>query len=305
MSEHAPDAKWLTCGRAARSIARWVAPCLDAALVEESDRTMNTHVRTDAPQGRRARNRVARHDQLLAAASDIVDEVGHEGLTMQAVADRVDCAVGTIYTYFTSKSALVAAMQVAAVQTLLDSYHQAADMWDQALEESGLDDEAVESLVRVLAYGQIFVLGAEMHPREYEFLQMLLNTPERMVKREDVAGVTPLAMALLAEGLVLVEAAVATGALSAASATRGDDSFRRMIRWIGALNGLLLVANTNVAGLAATSAGAFSAVNLGRLLTEDLLLAWGAPPRILDAATEQLARLERAGQFAPPVNPKH
>jgi len=37
-------------------------------------------------------------------------------------------------------------------------------------------------------------------------------------------------MALIAEGLVLVEAAVATGALSAADTVRGDDSFRRMIR---------------------------------------------------------------------------
>ncbi len=266
---------------------------------------MNSHTRTAAPQGRRARNRVARHDQLLIAANDIVEELGLEGLTMQAVADRVDCAVGTIYTYFASKSALVAALQVAAVQTLLDSYHQAADVWEQSLVDSGLDDEAVESLVRVLAYGQIFVVGAELHPREYEFLQMLLSTPERLVNRDDVAGVTPLAMALIAEGLVLVEAAVATGALSAADTVRGDDSFRRMIRWIGALNGMLLLANTNVTGMAETSADAFSAANLGRLITEDLLLAWGAPPRTLRAATEQLSRMQRAGEFLPPVEHKH
>lgn len=262
---------------------------------------MNPQIRVDAPLGRRARNRVARHDQLLIAANDIVDELGLEGLTMQAVADRVDCAVGTIYTYFASKSALVAALQVAAVQTLLDSYHRAADIWDRSLEDSGLDDEAVESLVRVLAYGQIFVVGAELHPREYEFLQMLLSTPDRLVNRDDVAGVTPLAMTLIAEGLVLVEAAVATGALSPADATRGDDSFRRMIRWIGALNGMLLLANTNVTGMAAASADAFSATNLGRLITEDLLLAWGAPPRVLHGAAEQLDRMQRAGEFAPPV----
>lgn len=260
---------------------------------------MNADARTELPLGRRARNRVARHDQLLAAASDIVDESGLEGLTMQAVADRVDCAVGTIYTYFDSKSALIAALQVAAVQTLLATYHRAAEVWDRSLTESGLADEAVESLVRVLAYGQLFVTGPELHPREYEFLQMLLNTPDRLVNSDDVKAVTPHALTLLAEGLVLVDAAVTAGALSAPDAGRGDDTFRRMIRWVGALNGTLLLSNTNVTGMPDANADAFSAANLGRLVTEDMLLAWGAPARVLDAATEQLSRMQRSGEFLP------
>ncbi|UDY37834.1 TetR/AcrR family transcriptional regulator [Dermatobacter hominis] len=260
-----------------------------------------TEARTDPPLGRRARNRAARHDQLLAAASDIVEESGLEGLTMQAVADRVDCAVGTIYTYFASKSALIAALQVAAVQTLLATYHQAAEMWDEALEESGLNDDAVESLVRVLAYGQLFVAGPELHPREFEFLQMLLSTPERLVNPDDVRSVTPHALTLLAEGLVLVEAAVAAGALSAPDPARNDDGFRRLLRWVGALNGALLTANANVGALPASDADAFSARAMGKLVTEDLLLAWGAPARVLDAATEQLGRMQRAGSFLPRV----
>ena len=55
---------------------------------------------TVKPMGRRALNRVARHSQLMAAATEIFEESGLAGLTMQAVAERVDCAVGTIYTYF-------------------------------------------------------------------------------------------------------------------------------------------------------------------------------------------------------------
>jgi AcrR family transcriptional regulator len=260
-----------------------------------------TEERTDPPLGRRARNRAARHDQLLSAASDIVQESGLEGLTMQAVADRVDCAVGTIYTYFASKSALIAALQVSAVQTLLSTYHQAAELWDQALEESGIDDEAVESLVRVLAYGQLFVAGADLHPREFEFLEMLLSVPERLVNPDDVRAVTPHVLTLLAEGLVLIEAAVSAGALSPPDATRGDDGFRRLLRWVGSLNGALLTANANVGALPASEAEAFSARSLGKLVTEDLLLAWGAPPRVLQAATDELARMQRADQFLPRV----
>ena len=46
--------------------------------------------------GRRQRNRAARHSQLVSAAGSIVAEKGLDGLTMGEVAERVDCAVGTI-----------------------------------------------------------------------------------------------------------------------------------------------------------------------------------------------------------------
>lgn len=255
---------------------------------------------TDKPQlGRRARNRVARHDQLLTAASELVEEGGLDSLTMQAVADRVDCAVGTIYTYFASKSALIAALQTAAVQTLLATYHVAAKQWDGSFEESGSSDEAVESLVRVLAYGQLFVAAPELHPREYELLQLAINSPVRMVNADDVRSVMPSALALLAEGMVLIDAAVGVGVLSAPDTARSDDGMRRLLRWIGALDGALLVANANVTAMSDAEATAFDARRLAQLVTEDLLLAWGAPPRVLQAASEQLDRMRRSGSLLP------
>jgi AcrR family transcriptional regulator len=249
-----------------------------------------------APLGRRARNRAARYDQLLAAAGDLVDEHGLEGLTMQAVADRVECAVGTIYTYFSSKSALMAALQTAAIQTLLATYHRAAENWDDALAEAGVD-EAVASLVRIMAFGQLFVAGPELHPREFEFLQMLINTPEHTVNSDDVRAVTPHALTLLAEAVVLIEAAVSEGALASTSRRSTDDTLRRTLRWVGALDGALLVANTNVTALPEPEA--LGARHLSQLVTEDLLLAWGAPPRTLEAAVDQLQRMRAAGSLLP------
>lgn len=256
------------------------------------------------PLGRRARNRVARHDQLLTAASDIVDESGLDGLTMQAVADRVDCAVGTIYTYFNSKASLIAALQGAAMQTILATYHRAAEQWDDALEESGLDDPAVESLVRVLAYGQLFLAGPELNPREFEFLQMALNSPVNLVDVDDVSALTTHALTLLAEGLVLIDGAVASGAISAPDPGRGDDALRRILRWIGALDGALLLANVRVEAMSASDAAAFDARRLGLLTSEDMLLAWGAPPRVLKAAVDELDRMQRAGSFLPRPEPR-
>ncbi len=49
---------------------------------------------------------------------------------------------GTIYTYFPSKAALLAALQEEAVRTLLGSYRTARETWDAALEDEELDERA-------------------------------------------------------------------------------------------------------------------------------------------------------------------
>ena len=91
---------------------------------------------TEATQGRREQNRVARNHDLLLAATEIIATEGVEGLTMQAVADNVGCAVGTIYTYFESKSALLAALQLAAIQTLIDTFTASAESWERAISKA-------------------------------------------------------------------------------------------------------------------------------------------------------------------------
>jgi len=247
--------------------------------------------------GRRARNRVARYDQLLAAASEIVTEVGLDGLTMQGVADRVDCAVGTIYTYFDSKSALVAALQIAAIQTLISSYHRSAERWDESLADT---DEAVASLVRFIAFGQLFVAGPIVHPREFELLQMLITSRHRVVTFDDSRAVVPHALTLINEAKVLLDSAVAAGALTEDPDRPGSDSTSRTLRWAGGLDGALLVANAGNRTTLSGSAEVFNAPTLSQRLTEDLLLAWGAPPRTLAAAIAEIVRLESEGRLLPP-----
>ena len=107
---------------------------------------------------------------------------------MQAVAERVDCAVGTIYTYFDSKSALISALQIDAIRKLISTYHLTAEMWDDALDDT---DEAVAALVRIIGFGRLFVSGPDLHPREFELLQMLITTRERLLTSDDVEGGSP------------------------------------------------------------------------------------------------------------------
>lgn len=255
------------------------------------------------PTGRRARNRIARHDQLMAAASEIVSTEGLDGLTMQAVAERVDCAVGTIYTYFDSKSSLLTALQIAAIETLGASFGRSRAAWDEDLALSELDD-STKALVRLLAFGHLFTSAPALHPREFELLQVLLSSRRRETSDEDAQRVLPYALGLINEFRVLIEAAVDVGALESDRDPDADNdySLSRTIRWAGALNGALLVSN---AGAVPTDpietdgdgptqvavGGVFDGRVLALRLARDLLAGWGAARADLEAADDFVEEL--------------
>lgn len=244
------------------------------------------------PIGRRAQNRLARHQQLTTAATEIISEAGLEGLTMQAVAERVDCAVGTIYTYFPSKSALLAELQVEALRTLGSAFERSSQVWDTEIEAAGLDD-ALATLVRLVAIGHLFVAAPELHPREFELLQVHIATPRRELTPEDTPEVVPHALAMLARLSQLIDRAVEVGALSNRAELERDDkqTLRRTLRWLGGLNGALMVSNAT-SDPAWLTAEELDGRRLAIALAQDMLLGWGAPPRTLASANEFVRSLE-------------
>jgi AcrR family transcriptional regulator len=229
--------------------------------------------------------RARRRDELTVAATELVNEHGLEGLTMQALASRVDCAVGTIYTYFPSKSALLAALMSDAVQLLLDTFHAASAHWDDALSEVTPD---VASLARVLAFTELFVDSRALPPEEFRVLQMLITTPETLIDPDDVASVMPSSLSFLSEVHGLIEGAVRAGSL--APPEGDDDGLRRTLRWTGSIHGALLVSNVaQVSGL--PSADAYDPHVLTEQVTVDLLRAWGATDRQVTSARAVCAEL--------------
>ncbi len=249
--------------------------------------------------GRRARNRVARHEELLAAATDIVAERGIDGLTMQDLAQRVDCAVGTIYTYFDSKSALLAGLQVNAIQQLLTTYHEQVAVWERYLADEQ-PDARTTALARLLAFARLFVAFPKVHPREFELLQRIIATPEQVVDTTDGHAVQFASMALMNNARNLIDDAVAAGALTADRPGTGapDDAVSRTLRMAGALNGGLLVSNV-ASNPDLVDTDTFNGQRLARVLSEDLMLGWGAPPDVLDEAVALLDRMERDGALLP------
>jgi AcrR family transcriptional regulator len=235
---------------------------------------------------RRTRKRAARREALLALAADLVEELGPDGLTMAALAEAADHAPSSLYTYFPSRSALLASLQQEALRVLGDVAVGALARWDADLVDL---DESTAALTRLVAFSRLFLAAPENHPREFRLQQRLLVT-EGVEDTADAAGVVPHAMAVLDTPRRLLAAAVEAGALAPHDAVADpldqplDGALVRTFAWMVALNGALLVDGL---GVGVPTTGAL----LGREITATLLRGWGAGATVLAEATARADRL--------------
>ena len=230
---------------------------------------------------RRSRKREARRDHLLDLALDIVDSHGVDGLTMAALADAGDYATASLYTYFSSRSALMAALQERALVVLGQVAVDGAARWDDALAQAGTGAE-VAALARLCAFSDLFLAAPVEHRREFRLQQQLLVTPG-VEDVADAGAVVPVAMHVLGVPMRLLADAADAGALSRGGPLAdpiGDGvaaSLARTLPWVVSLNGALLTDGL-VTGLPTTGSA------LGTHLTDALLSGWGARPESLASA---------------------
>ncbi len=237
---------------------------------------------TDAGD-RRSRKREARRARLLDLAADLVADAGVAGVTMAALAEAADYAPASLYTYFPSRSALVAAVQERALVSLgrVADDHLAITA---ALVAAAPEPVAprVAALARLGAFADVFLAAPVRHPREFRLQQELLVT-RGVEEATDALGIVPTAMYVLDAPRRLLAQAVDVGALAPSGpavdplGSPVDASVVRTLAWVVALNGALLTDGL-VAGLPT------SGVALGTLLTDALLVGWGATPDLLAEA---------------------
>lgn len=248
---------------------------------------------TDGPvtaPGPRARNRIAREQAYLDAAMEIALRDGLEALTMTRLAESVDAAVGTVYTYFPSKGALVAEMQRVAIERLTASYHQTRDRSEREL--AGWDDPKAIAVARLDVFGRFWVASVETLPEESGLLHGLISQNRMVVPDEERHRVLPTALALLGEARDVVVGAAEVGAIAI------DDPIGVVIRWAAALTGVLLTVNLKVG-----SPIDFNPIELAVRIQRDLLVGWGAPIDLVERAERHVAALESGGPLAPQVDP--
>ena len=242
---------------------------------------------------RRTRKRVARRDALLDLAADLVERDGVAGVTMAALAEAADYATASLYTYFPSRSALLAALQQRALATLAQVARDHVQAWDAALAAaSPAPSRRIAALARLWAFSDLFLAAPDRHPREFRLQQQLLVTPGAE-ETHDAATVVPAAMVVLDVPRRLLGEATEVRALEAGPTTTDpvgqplDPTLVRTFAWVVALNGALMV-DSLTTGLPSTGPA------LGDELTGALLRGWGARPGELAAARDlahQLATL--------------
>ncbi len=227
---------------------------------------------------RRDRRHDARRADFLAAARAVAEQDGLDALTIKGLARRLDCAVGTMYTYFPSKGALLAALQADAIERLAAVYDGAADRLEALVADLPDDQRA---LARLVAFGRFVIVAERRMPEEFHLQQQLLATP--LADPDHLDEVVPVAFALLARPQGLLADGAARGVLSP------GEAFDRTVSWVAAINGVLVLE-----AIQHPEAGFFDTGLLADRLTLDLLVGWGAERAALEAAAAHvpLDRLE-------------
>lgn len=238
--------------------------------------------------GRRARNRIARHRAFLDAALRIATEESLHALTMQRLADEVDAAVGTVYTYFPSKGALVAEVQREAVDRLTASYLLLRPRLEDRVADAPPE---VTALVHLVGFARFMTESVTTLPQEQRLLQQLMHDADQLVPTEEGARVLPSVMRLLDLARQRFEGAAATGALAA------GDAMERTVVLAAALNGVLQVDK-----LARWDPDLLDGARLARHLVDDLLAGWGADRSALTAAHALVDASARRHPLARPVD---
>ena len=236
--------------------------------------------------GRRERNRLARHAEYLQTALQIATDEGLAAVTMQRLAHEVGAAVGTIYTYFPSKGALVAEVQREAIERITASYLQLRP----AIDERVLDvDPSVASLAQLVGFARFCIESVDTLPQEQRLLQQLVFDAEEVVPTEEGARVLPAVLRLLNLAQERFAVAQEVGALSA------GDAMERTVLLAASLNGVLQISK-----LARWDASLLDGPRLARRLVDDLLAGMGADPHVLERGHEVIDAIARRQPLARP-----
>jgi AcrR family transcriptional regulator len=234
--------------------------------------------------GTRARKRLARHTDYLATALRIANQDGLDALTMQRLATEVDAAIGTVYTYFPSKGALLAEVQREALERLIGSYLLLRSDVDARVADS---DPSAATITQLVAFGRFWIASLDTFPQEQRLLQQLMGDARRPVPDDELGRVMPAILRLFDLARERFAAAQAAGAL------REGDPMDRTITLAGALAGVLGVGN-----LDRWDVDLLDGRRLGRGLVDDLLVGWGATPEAVAGANAVLDAVARQHPLA-------
>ena len=151
---------------------------------------------TSQPVGRRERNKQAKLERIMAAASELFAEHGVDEVTTQQIADKADIGTGTLFLYAKSKGELLLLVQNAHYAEALQRGRADAETISDIL-------DAVMAIVQPIVecnrtqvdngrtYLREMVFGDPEEPRHSEALSIVAQTEEAtaaVLGRHEQAG---------------------------------------------------------------------------------------------------------------------
>ena len=104
---------------------------------------------------RRTRERADREQRIIGAARRIAEGEGWDAVTIRRLADAIEYSQPVLYSHFTNRAAIVAAVAV-------DGFEELASALRHAVERSSCGQQAGESVA------EAYLAFAREHPRLYE-----------------------------------------------------------------------------------------------------------------------------------------
>lgn len=220
------------------------------------------------------RKRQQRLEQILATALEMILQEGLEHLTMQKLAERLDYAVGALYRYFSSKDALLAALQRQVLQELTDlllsAWHWGEQHWQQL-------PSPQRALLQIELAASVYSQLRQLAPRRFLLLHEMIVAPQPLLSVAEGLKGLQVALPLLQHISGLFSQASEQQALSS-----GQPQSRAILLWAG-LQGLVPMQK-----LSRYLPGSQQA--LQQELLQTLLLGWGASPSELQPLEKQLKK---------------
>lgn len=238
------------------------------------------------PSERRRRRRRARRNEIVDTAMLLVQEHGIESLTLHAVAERLDLAVGTLYRYVRNKNELISALQREVLDVLDANTGRCRQRCAVALRDPEADPEQrrIRALLPIVAIGELYRRFSQEAPALFSLLAVSVGDPRQLLPDRQAAQAIATARPQLAALAADLDAAAATGALHS-----GPAAVRAMAFW-GALHGVLQLRKmTRFAG------DMFPVDAIAGEVTATLLRGWGADGQLVDAAAEAVRADDLAG----------
>ena len=148
------------------------------------------------PVGRRERNKQAKLERIIAAASELFAEHGVDEVTTQQIADKADIGTGTLFLYAKTKGELLLLVQNAQYAAALEKGRAAAETIPDVL-------DAVMSIVQPIVqcnraqiengrtYLREMVFGDPEEPHHGEALAIAAQTEEAItavLRRDERVG---------------------------------------------------------------------------------------------------------------------